>query len=276
MLFYCHIVLRQLEKKMKCLAQGFLLAVLAVAFIFFSVSISFAQTPEEWQAYQDELEQYYKNKTPKELWNDFMELRSKEELPPGGLADSAEKFREPFSSWAFEEISKVELSSVELSFFLMGNYSDEQKKYIYEKHIDRLVPPDEAQVFSPLTQEDYIILTITSLGYWINDPSRADDRRRKFAVMYRAQLIERILNTSLTDISNNNLFELLNNVSSPAHKAVIAQTILNNNPSSYDLDRLGGAGVEFYSDLAKEMLRSGDNQGYYWYIKLEFLKKKME
>ena len=251
--------------------------VIILAFILSVVNNGFAQDGGTIISERAQFFEEYKHASAEKIWHDFMELWTKIGFGSGQLAGSGEKFKEPFSSWAAEEIIKVDLNSSELSFFLMGDFDDKYKKYVYEKHIDRITYPFQFADRSSISQEDYIIWVISSLGEWVNR-SEVDDRARKFAYMYRAKLIERIVNSaSLYGLSNNNLLTLLYNVSVDK-KATIAQAILINNPSSYDLDIVGGSEIEFYSDLAKQMLSFDSSKDYDFdstHSKFEFFKEKM-
>jgi len=78
-------------------------------------------------------------------------------------------------------------------------------------------------------------------------------------------------------IPNDRLILLLHLGSSEQSKKV-AEVILSNNPQRYELDKIIGAEIDFYSEIARQMLPQIDPSipiDDFDYARLAFLSKKM-
>lgn len=237
--------------------------VLIITLILLSgvVNNSFAQEDETSNAqlaqYKEFLRENYKNASAERIWHDYIEVRPHLGLDSTTLASSAEKFKEPFSSWAAEEIIKQpDLYSSELATFLVGYFDNKYKKQAYEKYINRSAPPTIQVVDYGVPQENYILMTIRRLAEMANY-SDLDNETRKLASSYKAGLIEHMIKSgSFRQLSNDILMELLKYVPS-SQAGNVAQAIIDNDPSSfYYLDNVAGAEIPYYSELARQMLES--------------------
>ena len=114
---------------------------LVLGIICLSVSDGLAQTDEE--AYRNYLEQYYKDKSPEEIWHDYINSPTftvYEDFIV--LLNRASIFKEPFLSWAEKELLKhIDYSSNLTATFLSGPYSKESKEKVLGAYLSFMPPP---------------------------------------------------------------------------------------------------------------------------------------
>ena len=254
---------------MKRLVDKLVYLFLVLMLVCLSVTNTFAQTAEgetyegKTEADRLYLEEYYKDKTSEEIWRDYTDVRLRINGESSSLVYVAYLFKEPFKFWAVKELLKLDLDYFSVAEFLGMNYSDEAKKTVLKNYINYQIP-DQARA-SPRLER------FTDLVHKLNQYGEA-------GISYRKYLIDLILSDSdIVYIPNDRLILLLHLGSSEQSKKV-AEVILSNNPQRYELDKIIGAEIDFYSEIARQMLPQIDPSipiDDFDYARLAFLSKKM-
>lgn len=209
-----------------------LLAIVFVCSPFSTVWAKPEQTPDanyqqEEQQRQDLVNhyvEYYKHKTPDDIWKDYLST-----YPSLTLNYDSDDFREPFKSWAVEELFKKDFSAGSLGWFLLhSNHSEDSKTKALYNFVGKSRPS----------------IDLFDLFHYLYGRSGIDEK-------YYVILISKILED--LNISNPRLVELLWHAS-PEQKDEIASRVLNNNPNEIDLAGIINAKIDFYSDTAQLML----------------------
>lgn len=237
---------------MKILVKRLPYALLVAMFLFLLDSEIFAQTTDQITycdqtciddkalSYNLYLEQYYKDKTPKEMWRDYVDLRLKQDGSLSYLLFRAHSFKEPFKSWAVNEIHRIDLNDFQLSDFLSLDFPEKAKSFALKRFLDSQLSDTTLKVSAPYL-ENIIVLV-----HKINEKSDSFSS-------YRVYLIDLILNDpNIIYVSNERLISILYWCSS-SQKTKVAERILYNNPQRPELKIIAKADIKGYSDVASSM-----------------------
>ena len=173
-------------------------------------------------------------------------------LQTGGTLSSLSlttyNFKEPFISWAAEEIVKGDLTEIELSYLLLYNYPEKAKKKAFESFLSSL--PQQIS-FKANSLEAMVSLAVIL---------RSMEGAEKYAHnMYLRSLEDRILSDPNIMYLNSEYMISILYLAPSAQKGEIARRILYNNPRLDDLYYIVRYNIDPYSYIAESMIKEREN-----------------